>query len=82
MTTQDTGGPIRKTVLITAKAGGEAQLREALLDLQTATRQEPGCRFFTFYGALDDAGLFVLAEDFTDAQAFAAGLTAETKAFA
>lgn len=86
---------VRKTVLITAKPGHEAELRRALMELQDATRPEPGCTFFTFYGSLDDARSFVLIEDFTDAEAleahmrkpyttafFAAELVAESKIFA
>jgi quinol monooxygenase YgiN len=70
----ETPNAIRKTVLITAKPGREDELRQALLSLQFETRLEPGCKFFTFYAALDDAGSFVLVEDFADAQAFEAHL--------
>lgn len=85
---------IRKTVLITAKPGREEELRQVMLELQSKTRQEPDCTLFAFYGALDNAGSFVLVEDFASAQAFeahmqqpytkaffATALVAESKAF-
>jgi quinol monooxygenase YgiN len=73
---------IQKTILITAKPDREEDLRHALIDLQNATRPEPGCVFFSFYGALDDAGSFVLIEKFTDAAAFDAHMQMPyTKAF-
>lgn len=73
---------VRKTVLITAKQGRHDELRQALLSLQSETRLEPGCTFFTFYAALNDAGSFVLVEDFADAQAFEAHMKQPyTKAF-
>jgi quinol monooxygenase YgiN len=85
---------VRKTILITAKPGRHDELRQAMLNLQSQTRLEPGCVSFTFYSALDDAGSFVLVEDFADAQAFdahlqlphtkdffAAQLVAESRAF-
>jgi quinol monooxygenase YgiN len=62
--------PIRKTVLLTAKPGRESDLRHALVELQEATRHEPGCEFFAFYGALDDAGSFALVEEFISAESF------------
>lgn len=85
---------IRKTILITARPGREEDLRLAMIQLQDATRREPGCAFFRFYGVLEEPGRFVLIEDFVDAQAFdahmqlphtkaffAAALVAESKAF-
>ena len=60
---------IRKTVFLTAKPGLQEELRRALIELQNATRPEPGCRFFTFYQALDDSSSFVLVEDFANAEA-------------
>lgn len=78
----DGNTPVRKTVLITAKPGREEDLRHALIDLQNATRPEPGCVFFGFYGALDDAGSFVLIEEFADTAAFDAHMQMPyTKAF-
>ncbi len=69
-------------------------MRQGLLELQSKTRAEPGCMFFTFYGALDAAGSFVLVVDSANAQAFdahlqmpytkdffAAGLVAESRPF-
>ncbi|MBB4039662.1 quinol monooxygenase YgiN [Microvirga flocculans] len=60
---------IRKIVRIEAKAGLADQMRAALLELERATRPEPGCREFMFFQALDNPGLFLLVEDFANAAA-------------
>lgn len=43
--------------------------RPALLALQQATRQEPGCLSFAFYQSLEDPADWVLLESFADAAA-------------
>jgi quinol monooxygenase YgiN len=73
---------IRKTVFLTAKPGLHEELKRALIQLQNATRPEPGCRFFAFYQALDDSSSFVLAEDFVNAAAMETHMgLPHTKAF-
>jgi quinol monooxygenase YgiN len=94
MTTTEKDAAIRKTVFLIAKPGVEEQLRQALIVLQDATRQESGCNIFSFYGALDNPGSFLLVEDFANSEAFrahlqlphtktffAAGLTSEITVF-
>lgn len=63
---------IRKVVRIAAKPGTGAAMRAALLDLQTATRLEPGCLEFRFYQALDEDEVFLLVEDFANQAALQA----------
>ncbi|HKQ30981.1 MAG TPA: putative quinol monooxygenase [Burkholderiales bacterium] len=60
---------IRKVVAIKAKPNASATLRDALATLERATRLEPGCRAFTFYQALTDEAVFLLIENFADAEA-------------
>ncbi len=61
---------IRKLARITAKPQQASVLREALQTLEAATRQEPGCREFTFFQALSDPDAFVLLEEFADQAAW------------
>jgi quinol monooxygenase YgiN len=60
---------IRKLAHIRARPGGAPALRAALARLEQATRQEPGCRGFTFYQAITTPEDFVLVEHFVDAAA-------------
>lgn len=66
---QDIARNVRKFVRIEAKPGLAGALRAALLDLERATREEPGCREFRFFQALSDDNAFLLLEDFADADA-------------
>ncbi|HZF78814.1 MAG TPA: putative quinol monooxygenase [Rubrivivax sp.] len=56
---------IKKLARITAKPGQASALRDALRELEAATRQEPGCQEFTFFQALSDPEAFVLLETFS-----------------
>lgn len=60
---------VRKIVHIQAKPGLAADTRTALIELQHATRAEPGCREFIFFQALGDENAFLLIEDFVSAEA-------------
>lgn len=62
--------PVRKIARIAGKPGRAAELRAALLTLETATRAEAGCREFVFYQALSCDDSFVLVEHFDDDAAF------------
>jgi quinol monooxygenase YgiN len=73
---------IRKAVRIAAKPGHSIEARAALAELQQATRAEPGCREFVFFQALTEPERFLLLEDFADAGALDAHMSApHTKAF-
>lgn len=72
----------RKIVHIEAKPGSAAELREALLELEAATRGEPGCIAFSFFQALSSAGHFLLIEEFASPAALEEHLSAPyTRAF-
>jgi len=60
---------IRRIARIEAKPGLAASMRAALLELEQATREEEGCREFTFFQALGDESAFLLIEDFASADA-------------
>ena len=60
------GTAIRKLARITGKPRQAIALRDALRELEAATRQESGCEEFTFFQALSDPDAFVLLETFSD----------------
>lgn len=62
---------VRKIVRIEAKPGLATATRVALLELELATRSEPGCQEFLFFQALGSDTSFLLIEDFADAAALA-----------
>ncbi|MCB1778886.1 MAG: antibiotic biosynthesis monooxygenase [Candidatus Competibacteraceae bacterium] len=62
--------PVQKVVRITAKAGQEQELRDALKILEADTREEPGCVEFAFFQAISDEASFVLLEHFANEEAF------------
>ncbi len=64
--------PVQKLVRLTAHAGRESELLDALRIHEAATRQEPECIEFTFLQAISNHGPFVLLEHFADEQAFKA----------
>ncbi len=47
---------------IKAKAGREAEVQAALLDLVAPTRQEPGCLQYDLHQSLEDPTLFLFYE--------------------
>jgi quinol monooxygenase YgiN len=51
---------------ITAKAGHEADVRQALLDLIPPTRKEPGFIQYDLHESLDDPRVFVFYENWED----------------
>ncbi len=61
---------IQKIACLTAKSGQAQQLRDALLALEALTRDEPGCKAFTFYQAISNPAAFTLLEWFVDQAAF------------
>lgn len=63
---------VRRIVRITLKTGRAAEACDALRALARATREEPACREFGFYQALDDEHAILLVEDFADAAALEA----------
>lgn len=69
MSNPNSGTNARKVVRIEAKSGLGAATRAALLELEHATRSEPGCREFLFFQALGSDTSFLLIEDFADAAA-------------
>jgi len=69
MSNPTTATSLRKIVRIEAKPGLADAARAALLELEQATRHEPGCREFLFYQALGSDTSFLLIEDFDDAAA-------------
>lgn len=56
---------VRKLALITGKPQQAQALREALQTLEAKTREEPGCREFTFFQALSNPDAFALVETFS-----------------
>lgn len=56
--------PVRRIVRIRLKSGHAAEACAALVELARATREEPQCREFRFYQALDDDHSVILVEDF------------------
>jgi quinol monooxygenase YgiN len=61
--------PVLKLARVVGHPGRAAELREALLALEAATRREPGCVAFTLFQALSEAEDFVLLEHFESAAA-------------
>ncbi|MBD2463533.1 antibiotic biosynthesis monooxygenase [Oscillatoria sp. FACHB-1407] len=49
-----------------AKPGKEAELRDALLHLVPLSRAEAGCLNYDLHEAIDEPGLFLLYENWTD----------------
>lgn len=73
---------VRKIARISGKPGQSELLRLALSQLESATRQEPGCVEFAFFQAISDHDSFVLLEHFSDQSAFDSHLKQEhTQAF-
>lgn len=66
--------PVRKLVSIRGIPGRAHDLRVALLALEQATREEPGCIRFAFYQALACEDDFILLEEFVDQAALATHL--------
>lgn len=66
MSNPNNGTNVRKIVRIEAKSGLGAATRAALIELEQATRAEPGCREFLFFQALGSETSFLLIEDFSD----------------
>lgn len=58
--------PIRKLARIVGRPQQADALRQALLQLEAATRQEEGCREFGFFQSISDPEAFVLIEAFDD----------------
>jgi quinol monooxygenase YgiN len=54
--------PIIMTVGFQARPGKEAELREALTEVLTPTRQEDGCLFYDLHVAADDPSKFLFHE--------------------
>jgi len=54
--------PIIMTVSFQARPGKEAELREALTEVLTPTRQEDGCLFYDLHIAADDPSKFLFHE--------------------
>lgn len=86
--------PVRKIARILGKPGRAAELRSALLALESATRTEEGCVEFAFYQSISSEHSFVLIEEFSGEQAlrlhlelphtrrfFEAGLVEKVEAF-
>ena len=57
---------IRKIVHIEVKPGQAEAARDALAQLEEATRREDGCVSFQFFQALSAPHSFLLIEDFRD----------------
>lgn len=68
---------VTKVAYITAKPGKAEALREALVQFEQLTQQEPGCFFFRFYQAVADGDQFVLLEHFLDENALHAHMQEE-----
>lgn len=49
-----------------AKAGKESELQNALLDLVPLSRAEAGCINYDLHEVIDEPGLFLLYENWTD----------------
>ena len=54
--------PIIMTVSFQARPGKEAELREALTEVLTPTREEDGCLFYDLHVAADDPSKFLFHE--------------------
>ena len=54
--------PIIMTVSFQARPGKETELRQALTDVLTPTRQEAGCLFYNLHVAADDPSKFLFHE--------------------
>ena len=54
--------PIIMTVGFQARPGKEAELRKALTEVLTPTRQEDGCLFYDLHVAADDPSKFLFHE--------------------
>lgn len=59
-----------------SKPGNEAAVREALLQLVTATRQESGVLFYELFETLE-GGEFIVNEEYKDQAAFDSHMAAE-----
>ena len=57
--------PIIMTVTFQARPGKEAELRQALTDVLTPTRQEAGCLFYDLHVAADDPSKFLFHESWS-----------------
>jgi quinol monooxygenase YgiN len=66
------GRPLAKFVLLTSKAGGEAELREALERTRRAARLESATLEWTIHDVPGRPGVVALYELFADAEAAAA----------
>ncbi len=66
---------LQKVALITAAPGAEEKLAAALIALQQETLKEPGCITFHFYRSLTSPGAYLLAEEFTSAEALRLHMT-------
>ena len=60
---------VQKIARISGKAGRAEELREALRQLEIATREEPGCIEFTFFQAISNENSFILVERFANQDA-------------
>lgn len=67
---------VSKLARIRCRPGQADALRAALVELETATRSEPGCHEFSFFQALSDEGLFALLEQFENEAALQSHLQA------
>lgn len=54
--------PLQVVATITAKPGSEAVVRDALTELTTATRTEPGCLAYELFESTADGTVFVTIE--------------------
>ncbi|MDR1719947.1 MAG: antibiotic biosynthesis monooxygenase [Dysgonamonadaceae bacterium] len=68
----DDSQPVKKTVVARAlvKEGQEAAFTEVAKTLVEATRQEPGCLFYSLYQSPFDSKSFIFYEEYTDQAAF------------
>ncbi len=64
--------PIIMTVTFQARPGKEAELKEALTEVLTPTRQEEGCLFYDLHVAADDPSKFLFHESWASAAHHAA----------
>lgn len=60
-----------------ARSGEEAAVLRALQELTTASRDEPGCRFYQPTRDIDDGRVFLLLEIYDDAEAYQAHAESE-----
>jgi quinol monooxygenase YgiN len=63
-------GAVVLTATIKALAGQESSVRAALLDLVGPSRDEPGCICYNLHESIDEPGLFIFYEQWTDQAAF------------